>query len=202
MAWRAASQLNPGPLARLGFSMATNHERVRAYYSGFDEWSRLESPAGALEFARAVRILDKRLAPSSRVLDLGGGPGRYAIELAKRGHRVVLADISPALLEQARARIASTDMRDRIESIDEVNAENLDRYLGESFDAVIVFGPFYHLVCDAERSRDAREIARVMKPGGLTFVAFLPRVSGIAGLIERRHIGRIRSPLRLSAPPQ
>jgi ubiquinone/menaquinone biosynthesis C-methylase UbiE len=165
--------------------MATDYERLRAYYSDFDEWGRLESPAGALEFARAVRILEKHLTPGSRILDLGGGPGRYAIELAKRGHRVVLADLSSALLEQARARIASSDVRDRIESIDEVSAEDLSRYADESFHAVLAFGPFYHLVSELERSRAAREIARVLVRGGLTFVAFIPRVSGVAGLIER-----------------
>ena len=166
--------------------MATNYERIRAYYAGFDEWGRLESPAGALELSRAMQILDAHLAQSSRILDLGGGPGRYAIELAKRGHRVVLADLSPELLEQARARAASLPrVRDLIESIDEVSAEDLSRYADASFDAVSAFGPFYHLVLERERASAAREIARVLKPGGLMFVAFVPRITGIAGLIER-----------------
>jgi ubiquinone/menaquinone biosynthesis C-methylase UbiE len=165
--------------------MTTNYQRVQAYYSAFDEWNRLESPAGALEFARAMRIVDRHLTPDSRVLDLGGGPGRYTIELAKLGHRVVLADLSPALLDQARARIASCDERDRVESIDEVSAEDLSGYSDGSFDAVLAFGPFYHLIAESERSRAAREIARVLTHGGLAFVAFVPRTSGIAGLIER-----------------
>lgn len=165
--------------------MTTNHERVRAYYAAFNEWDRLGSPAGSLEFVRALQILDRHLAPGSRVLDLGGGPGRYAIELAKRGHRVVLADLSPVLLEQARARVAAADVRDLVESIDEVSAEDLSRYPSQSFEAVLSFGPFYHLVSEAERTRASHEMARVLKPGGLAFVAFVPRISGIAGLIER-----------------
>lgn len=166
--------------------MATNYDRIRAYYSGFDEWGRLESPAGALEFSRALQLLDAHLAPRSRILDLGGGPGRYAIELAKRGHRVVLVDLSRELLEQARARVASLPtVRDLIESIDEVSAEDLSRYADESFDAVSAFGPFYHLLLERERTSAAREISRVLKKGGLTFVAFVPRITGIAGLIER-----------------
>lgn len=85
----------------------TNTDKVRAYYATFDEWSRLDSPEGAREFARALEILTERLSPGSRVLDLGGGPGRYAIELAHRGHRVVLADLSRAQLEVARQRVAA-----------------------------------------------------------------------------------------------
>lgn len=165
--------------------MATHYERVRVYYSELDEWSRLESPAGVLEFARTMRILDSHLAPRSRVLDLGGGPGRYTIELAKRGHHVVLADLSPVSLEQARARIAAAHVQDFVESIDEISAEDLSRYSDQSFDAVLALGPFYHLVSELERARAAREIARIVKPGGLTFVAFIPRATGVAGLIER-----------------
>jgi ubiquinone/menaquinone biosynthesis C-methylase UbiE len=163
----------------------TKYERVRSYYSAFDEWERLEQPAGALELARAMRILDEHLVPGSRVLDLGGGPGRYAIELAKRGHRVVLADLSPALLEQARARVAASDVQHLVESIDEVSATDLGRYADRSFDAALSFGPVYHLVSEVERLQSARELARVVRPDGLAFVAFVPRVSGVAGLIER-----------------
>jgi len=165
--------------------MTTRRDRVRAYYSAFDEWARLDAPAGALELARTLQILGEHLPAAGRVLDLGGGPGRYAIELARRGHRVVLADLSLALLDEARARIAASGVQAQIEAIDEVDAQDLGRYDSDSFDAVLALGPFYHLVAHEERLRAAREIARVLRPGGLAFVAFVPRVSGVAGLIER-----------------
>jgi SAM-dependent methyltransferase len=120
-----------------------------------------------------LQILDAHLAPGSRILDLGGGPGRYAIELARRGHRVVLSDLSPELLEQARARIASApEVRDRIESVDEISAEDLSRYADESFDAVSAFGPFYHLVAEHERETLLRSVGlEVVKTVSLRSVA-------------------------------
>lgn len=114
-----------------------------------------------------------------------GGPGRYAIELARRGHRVVLADVSPVLLAQARERIAGSGVEGQIEAIDEASAEDLARYSASSFDAVVAFGPFYHLLSETERSRAAREICRVLKTGALAFVAFVPRLTAVTGLIER-----------------
>ena len=83
-------------------------DAVRSYYanSGEREWARLENPDdGALEFEVTCHTLAKYLPSNARVLDMGGGPGRYTIWLAQRGHRVVLADLSPELLSIARAKI-------------------------------------------------------------------------------------------------
>lgn len=71
-------------------------DAVRAYYASFGEreWARLESPDdGRVEFLVTCHTLSAHLAPGTRVLDLGGGPGRYTIWLARQGHRVVLADL-------------------------------------------------------------------------------------------------------------
>jgi ubiquinone/menaquinone biosynthesis C-methylase UbiE len=162
----------------------TNLDKIRAYYASFDEWGRLDAPEGARELTRALEILDDRLGSGSRVLDLGGGPGRYAIELARRGHRVVLADLSPELLEVARRRVAEANLPG-VESFDVVDATDLGRYADESFDAVIAFGPFYHLVADAERRRAAAEICRVLAANGQAFIAFIPRLAGVIALIDR-----------------
>ena len=43
-----------------------------------------------------------------RVLDLGCGPGVYAVELTKRGAHVTGLDVSPAMLRQARKRLGQT----------------------------------------------------------------------------------------------
>jgi ubiquinone/menaquinone biosynthesis C-methylase UbiE len=59
------------------------------------EWERLGRHR--TEFAVTIRALAGHLPPPpARVLDCGGGPGRYAIELARRGYDVTLFDLSPA----------------------------------------------------------------------------------------------------------
>ena len=163
----------------------TRHDNVRRYYDAYDEWRRLEAPEGRLEHARTLAALDEHLTSDQRVLDLGGGPGRYSAALAERGCRVVLADVSLNLLDAARARFHEMEIAGKIESIDQVNALDLGRYATGSFDAVLAMGPLYHLVSARERAQAAGEMMRVLRRGGMTFASYIPRVGGVIGLIER-----------------
>lgn len=67
---------------------------VRDYYASFHEreMKRLLTAEGRLEFALTTRLLSPHLPVAGRVLDIGGGPGRYAAWLAGRGLTVSLAD--------------------------------------------------------------------------------------------------------------
>ena len=169
-------------------------DTVKQYYASFGEreWLRLtDSPDGYVEFAITCRQIASCLVPGSRVLDVGGGPGRYAIWLAEHGHRVVLADLSPELLEIAKTNIKASSAGNRIEEICETDARDLSRWPNESFDAVLCLGPFYHLPKEEDRSQVTREIVRVLKPRGFLFAAFMPRLGFLRRTLaianERHH---------------
>jgi SAM-dependent methyltransferase len=172
-------------------------DTVRDYYARFGdrEWTRLENPDdGAVEFAVTKYILDKYLPPKARILDIGGGPGRYAIWLAKRGHRVVLADLSPELLEIAHNKISQEGVGSKIEDVNVADARDLSPWENESFDAALCLGPFYHLPDSAEREQAAAELSRVLRPGGLAFVALMPRYAFLRRTLaipdERCHLAQ------------
>ena len=173
---------------------------MRAYYdhAAEREWERLARPAaGAVEYAvnrhYIAAHLDE-LPPGARVLDIGGGPGRYALWLAGRGHRVTLADFSPELLAIARSRVVESPARALVEEIVEADARDLARWADGAFDAALSLGPFYHLPDPSDRERAAAELARVVRPGGLVFVALIPRYAflrrALALADERRHLAR------------
>jgi len=154
------------------------HEDVRTYYDGLGEreWARLtRQDDGMVEYAINCRTIATYLRPGMRILDIGGGPGRYSLWLAEQGHRVVLADLSSELLAIARDHVRDSPHSNRVEEIVEADACNLSRWPDGSFDAVLSLGPFYYLPETTDRDRAASELARVLSHGGIAFVALMPR---------------------------
>ncbi|MHB0886120.1 MAG: class I SAM-dependent methyltransferase [Bacillota bacterium] len=148
--------------------------RIEAFYDSHaeNEWTRLERHR--TEFAVTMRALVEHLPkPPARILDVGGGPGRYAIALAGRGHQVTLLDLSANLLAVARERAA--EARVTLDDYVHGNALDLTAFGRDSFDAVLLMGPLYHLLTGADRRRAVRQAARVLRPGGLLFASFISR---------------------------
>jgi S-adenosylmethionine-dependent methyltransferase len=151
---------------------------VESYYddSAEREWARLERHR--TEFAVTMRALAEYLPPApATVLDIGGGPGRYAINLAQVGYRVTLLDLSSASLEFARGKAAEAG----VDLAGYVHADALDLSAipDESYDTVLLMGPLYHLLELEDRRRAVLEARRVLKPGGRAFAAFITRYAPI-----------------------
>ena len=90
---------------------------VREYYTGQvrKEWRRLVRDAyHRLELDTTLHFLEKYLPKKGLILDAGGGPGRYTIELARRGYQVTLLDMTPANLEFAGRQIRRAKLQDKV----------------------------------------------------------------------------------------
>lgn len=148
-------------------------KHVKDYYDAAPEreWERLETGLSRIEFASTLRLIEKYFPSSGAICDIGSGPGRYAIELARRGYRVTLFDLSGKLLE--RAKQAFTSKKTGAERFVQGDARDLSCFDDESFDAVLLLGPLYHLIERDDRLRALSETIRILKPGGRAIVAFL-----------------------------
>jgi S-adenosylmethionine-dependent methyltransferase len=150
---------------------------VENYYdqNAQDEWERLERHK--IEFQVTLRALSEFLPPPpARLIDIGGGPGRYAIHLAKRGYRVTLVDLSSGSLELAKEKAAEADVE--LEAFVHANALNLTALPEASFDAALLLGPLYHLLREEERRKALQQARRLLMPGGLVFASFITRFAG------------------------
>ncbi|MEX2246755.1 MAG: class I SAM-dependent methyltransferase [Dehalococcoidia bacterium] len=151
---------------------------VERYYDEHaeQEWLRLERDR--TEFALTIRALAEYLPPApASVLDIGGGPGRYAIALAQRGYAVTLADLSQAELDVAAAKAVEAGVV--LDACVRADVRDLSRFEDEVFDAVVLMGPLYHLLEEDDRLRAVREGLRVLRAGGVLFAAFISRYAAI-----------------------
>lgn len=125
------------------------------------------------------------------ILDLGTGPGTFAIELARRGHVVVASDISAAAIEVARKRAGALASR-----IEWVHADLFDCDWPARFVLIHDRG-VYHSMERGARDAYARLVPAWLKPGGHLLVkTFHPDEPGdwgphrIAGEELRENFGR------------
>jgi SAM-dependent methyltransferase len=99
------------------------------YFASVRRWPKVE---------RAAMLLGR-----GRVLDIGCGAGRVALELQDRGHEVVGIDVSPLALEVARRRGAK-DVR-------ELPVTRVGPSLGR-FDTFVMFGVNFGLMGSRRRA--------------------------------------------------
>ncbi len=153
--------------------------KVESHYDSSPEreWDRL-GKKNPIEFAITMLALREYLpTPPAHILDVGGGPGRYAIALTQRRYDVTLLDLSKGNLEYARARAIEADVQ--LAGYIHGNALDVSQFADESYDAVLLLGPLYHLLEVEEREQAIKEAMRVLKVGGYIFAAFITRAAHI-----------------------
>ena len=150
--------------------MKDSIQTVRAYYDGNaqKEWERLAQHP--FEFIFTTYMMEKFMKPGDSVLDIGGGPGRYAIHLAKAGCEVTLVDLSPGnvALAKEKARDAGVSLRAMDANCLDLDALDLGR-----FDHVLLMGPLYHLIHEEDRAEAVRLALARLKPGGVFYCSFI-----------------------------
>lgn len=145
-------------------------EQIQKTYELFDEDSRLNSgKASRVEFLTTVRYIERYLRPGDRILDIGAGAGEYSLYFARQGYELSAIELADSNIRAFRQKLQPED---KIE-LRQGNALDLGCYGDESFDAVLLFGPLYHLHSVEDRKHCVAEAMRVCKQGGHIFFAFI-----------------------------
>jgi SAM-dependent methyltransferase len=165
-------------------------EAVTGHYASGYEAARLHTGTGQLDRERSRELLKRFLPPApATLLDVGGGPGGHACWLAQQGYTVHLVDITPlhaqlarqASLRQPEAPLASTAVGDACSLA----------WRTAAADAVLLFGPLYHLTDEKDRLAALCEAHRVLKAGGVLLAAGISR---FASTLDGLRMGFLKDP--------
>ena len=147
-----------------------DRKRLEATYHFFDENTRLNhSKAARVEFLTNMRYIERYLHPDARILDVGAGAGEYSLALARKGYQVDALELTDVNIRAFQSKLKQSDSINLVQG----NAVDLSRYEDETFDAVLVFGPLYHLRKQEEQQKCIAEAKRVCKKEGKLLFTFI-----------------------------
>ncbi len=161
-------------------------EHTAAFFDeyGDREWTRFdEGRTPPQSVAVHLAQLRRFIGDGDRVLDVGAGPGRFTIELARLGADVVVVDISARQLELNRERVEEAGLGTRILERVQADVTDLSRFDDASFDAVVCFGgPLSYVVDQAEHG--VAELVRVTRPGGHVLLSVMSLIGTAVHFVE------------------
>jgi SAM-dependent methyltransferase len=146
---------------------------VRTFFDNYGtrEWERLERTLqGRIKYAIHRRFLDEYVPRGVRVLDVGCGPGRFAIDLAQLDACLTLADISQTQLDMARLQLENAGLLERVQAFHCLDVVDMHELSNESFEVVVCYGAVLSYTYDQYETA-IKELERVLSPGGTLLIS-------------------------------
>ena len=153
-----------------------------------EEWGRLfRDPYSQLEFQAGMRCVHEHIPRGSRVLDAGGGPGRYALEMCRQGYDVVLVDVCAESITFARDRLREepANVREHLLQLVTTDISDLSMFDDAQFDALLCFDPLSSIPGDTERRGAIAEFIRVTRSGGIMLTSVSGHFAVLRTLLAR-----------------
>jgi len=140
----------------------------REVYPNYDP---VEAPDAQLRLKCYLKFFDPYLAElpnGARILDVGGGTGRFTIPLAKSGFKVWLVDASIRAVDMASDNIRKAGLLKQVNIVHHDILEPLPFKSKNFFDAVFCIEVLEYIPKHIRKA--LRNIVNHLKPGGLIFL--------------------------------
>ncbi|MDQ3704696.1 MAG: class I SAM-dependent methyltransferase [Chloroflexota bacterium] len=150
---------------------------ISRFYDNYGEreWQRFEQEAGAANLVNLhlhTHYLRRFIQPDSHVLDVGAGPGRFTIEMARIGASVTVGDISSVQLEMNRRRLEEAGLEGSVVARQVMDVTDLSAIPDGTYDAAVCYGGALSYVFD-RAGQALEELLRVTKPGGYVLLSVM-----------------------------
>lgn len=143
---------------------------VNEFYAQYVEDDRLDrTRRGQMEYMTTMHYIHKYLKPGMKLAEIGAGTGRLSIDLAKEGFEMTSVEYTDANFAKLQKNAEGIENMTALQG----DAVNLHQLKDNTFDATLLFGPMYHLYSEEDQLAALREAARITKPDGKIFIAFI-----------------------------
>lgn len=155
---------------------------IEVFYNKASEETRLDKGMGIFEFERIKALIEKYIpSSSSKIIDIGGGTGKYSEWLAKKGHQVYLVEPVPKHIKLAQNRANKLKNKFSVKLGESRKLEFKNNFA----DLIILHGPLYHLQKKEDRDLTICEAKRVLKNDGIILAfAINYTASTLVGLLN------------------
>jgi GrpB-like predicted nucleotidyltransferase (UPF0157 family)/ubiquinone/menaquinone biosynthesis C-methylase UbiE len=150
--------------------------RIAGFFDSFadQEWLRLEADAGQRISLHLHNLTLKRhVQRGERVLEIGAGPGRFTLELARLGASVTVTDVSPVQLGLNQSRVTDAGLAGSVMRWTLADVTDL-AFADDTFDGTVALGGPLSYTLD-RRETAVAEMRRVTKPGGYIVLSVMSR---------------------------
>jgi len=166
---------------------------------GLDEWDRLvKTPRDLVSLHIHTHYLREYIKSGANVLEVGPGPGRFTIELAKLGAIINIVDISSEQLKLNEQKVKEAGFEDAVLWRKKMDIVDLSEIAANSFDTTVCYGGPLSYVFDHANEALA-EILRVTEPGGYIFLGVMSSlgtwqlfIESVFDLVEELGLERIQ----------
>ncbi len=140
-----------------------NEKELIKYYNKFNEDKRLTRKHAKIEFNTALHYIEKLVSKGSLIADIGAGKGAYSTKLEDLGYKVEAVELVLHNLREIEKKGIKCHLG---------NATNLSMLENNMYDAVLLFGPMYHLIDEESKIKALNEAKRIVKDNGLIFISY------------------------------
>jgi 2-polyprenyl-3-methyl-5-hydroxy-6-metoxy-1,4-benzoquinol methylase len=162
------------------------------YAEAYDKEPFTQGTVGEVDFVERELGSDR----TPRILDIGCGTGRHAIELAKRGYQVMGIDLSEAQLCRARDKAAAAGV-----AVDFQRRDATQPHFQQEFEAAIMFceGAFPLMETDEKNHAVLLHASAALRPGGklllTTLNALFPLFHSVKEFLSANESGAVTDKL-------
>jgi ubiquinone/menaquinone biosynthesis C-methylase UbiE len=156
---------------------------IAAKYDSEPEKEHIRLEQHQLEYEMTSRYLDLYLPPRGNLLEIGAATGRYTLGLAKKGYSITAVDIASELLNKNRLSIKEKGFEKQVTYI-KADARDLGKLKETTVDAILMMGPLYHLVREADRKLALSQAFQHLRAGGILFTTFISRFGLMGDLLR------------------